>query len=86
MDTNHSEIDVLWPNDSEEFSLRGDKRLVNTSVFVNTTILEKGTIRFRYTSWWTGILRNVDSVESIQREEFEEKRGEKGWEGSREFL
>src|SRR5690606_9516013 len=38
MDTNHKEIEVLWPNDSEEFSLKGDKRLISTSVFVSSTI------------------------------------------------
>jgi hypothetical protein len=82
MDTNHPEIDVLWPNDSEEFSLKGDKRLINTSVFVNTTI--GGNYHIPY-ELMDRHFENVESLETIQQE-LEEKRGEKGWEGSRNFF
>jgi superfamily II DNA or RNA helicase len=30
MDCEHKEITVLWPDDSEEFSLNGDKRMIDT--------------------------------------------------------
>lgn len=82
MDTNHKVIDVLWPNDSEEFSLKGDKRLINTSFFVNTTI---GGNYHIPSALMDKHFENVESIETIQRE-LEEKRGEKGWEGSRNFF
>ena len=82
MDTNHDTIDVLWPNDSDEFSLRGDKRLINTSVFVNTTIGGNYQIPAELMDKH---FENVESIEAIQQE-LEEKRGEKGWEGSRNFF
>jgi superfamily II DNA or RNA helicase len=82
MDTNHEVIDILWPNDSEEFSLRGDKRLINTSVFVNSTIGGNYQIP---SELMDRHFENVESIEAIQQE-LEEKRGEKGWEGSRNFF
>jgi hypothetical protein len=82
MDTNHKVIDVLWPNDGEEFSLKGDKRLINTSFFVNTTI---GGNYHIPSALMDKHFENVESIETIQRE-LEEKRGEKGWEGSRNFF
>ncbi|MCF0060558.1 hypothetical protein MUK70_15045 [Dyadobacter chenwenxiniae] len=30
MDCEHQEITILWPDDSEEFSLNGDKRMIDT--------------------------------------------------------
>ncbi len=82
MDTNHEVIDILWPNDSEEFSLKGDKRLINTSVFVNSTIGGNYQIP---SELMDRHFENVESIEAIQQE-LEEKRGEKGWEGSRNFF
>lgn len=35
MDTLHEEIEIYWPNDSEEFSLKADKRLVETNTWVD---------------------------------------------------
>lgn len=82
MDTNHDSIDVLWPNDDDEYSLKGDKRLINTSVFVNSTIGGNFQIpvelRDRH-------FDNVDDVKSMQRE-LDEWKGEKGWEGSNNFF
>jgi superfamily II DNA or RNA helicase len=82
MDTNHEVIDVMWPNDSEEFSLRGDKRLINTSFFVNSTIGGNYQIP---SELMDRHFENVESIEAIQQE-LEEKRGERGWEGSRNFF
>jgi len=36
MDTPHSKIDLYWPDDSEEFSLRGDKRLIELNQIVES--------------------------------------------------
>jgi superfamily II DNA or RNA helicase/HKD family nuclease len=35
MDTLHKEIEIYWPKDSEEFSLKADKRLVETNAWVD---------------------------------------------------
>lgn len=35
MDTLHDAIEIYWPNDSEEFSLKADKRLVETNTWVD---------------------------------------------------
>lgn len=35
MDTLHDKIEIYWPNDSEEFSLKADKRLVETNEWVD---------------------------------------------------
>lgn len=35
MDSLHEEIDIYWPKDSEEFSLKADKRLVQTNAWVD---------------------------------------------------
>jgi hypothetical protein len=82
MDTNHDSIEVLWPNDDDEYSLKGDKRLINTSVFVNSTIGGNFQIpvelRDRH-------FDNVDDINAMQRE-LEEWKGEKGWEGSNNFF
>lgn len=36
MDTPHSKIDLYWPDDSEEFSLRGDRRLIELNQIVES--------------------------------------------------
>ncbi len=38
MDSEHKEIHVFWPNDTEEFSLRGDKRVVETLLVTENLI------------------------------------------------
>lgn len=38
MDTPFSEIEMYWPDDSEEFSLKGDKKLMELNDLVDTTI------------------------------------------------
>jgi superfamily II DNA or RNA helicase len=35
MDSIHEEIEIFWPKDSEEFSLKADKRLVQTNAWVD---------------------------------------------------
>lgn len=35
MDSQHEEIEIYWPQDSEEFSLKADKRLVETNAWVD---------------------------------------------------
>ena len=35
MDSLHEEIEIYWPKDSEEFSLKADKRLVQTNAWVD---------------------------------------------------
>lgn len=35
MDSLHDEIEIYWPKDSEEFSLKADKRLVQTNAWVD---------------------------------------------------
>ena len=82
MDTDHKKISVLWPNDSEQFSLKGDRRLIKTSLFVDATLGGNFHIppelRDKH-------FDDVGDVVAIQRE-LEEKKGEKGWEGSRNFF
>ncbi|MEQ9375458.1 MAG: SNF2-related protein [Imperialibacter sp.] len=82
MDTNHDVINILWPNDSDEFSLKGDRRLINTAVFVDATIGGNfelpSELRDKH-------FQNVDSIETIKKE-LEENKGEKGWEGSHNFF
>lgn len=34
MDTSHDKIEIYWPNDSEEYSLKSDKRLITTNISV----------------------------------------------------
>ncbi|MEI9918939.1 MAG: SNF2-related protein [Bacteroidota bacterium] len=36
MDSPHDEIEAWWPDDSEEYSLKGDKRLVDTSILAES--------------------------------------------------
>ncbi|MEK6780588.1 MAG: SNF2-related protein [Bacteroidota bacterium] len=36
MDSPHDEIEAWWPEDSEEYSLKGDKRLIDTSILAET--------------------------------------------------
>ena len=38
MDCEHEEITVMWPNDSEEFSLNGDKRMIDTLLLTENLI------------------------------------------------
>lgn len=38
MDSPHLEIDAYWPEDSEEYSLKGDKRLIDTSILTENII------------------------------------------------
>ncbi len=38
MDSEHKEIHVFWPNDSPEFSLKGDKRIVETLIATDNLI------------------------------------------------
>tara|TARA_R110002051_G_scaffold181774_1_gene251342 strand:+ start:107471 stop:110713 length:3243 start_codon:yes stop_codon:yes gene_type:complete len=35
MDTSHKEIELFWPNDSDAFSLKGDKRLIELNQIVS---------------------------------------------------
>src|SRR6185295_4448487 len=42
MDSEHEEIHVFWPNDSDEFSLKGDGRLVD--ILVTTEKLIRGNV------------------------------------------
>ncbi|MES2373372.1 MAG: SNF2-related protein [Bacteroidota bacterium] len=35
MDSLHEEIDIYWPKDSEEFSLKADRRLIQTNAWVD---------------------------------------------------
>jgi superfamily II DNA or RNA helicase len=36
MDSPHEEIEAWWPNDSEEYSLKSDRRLIDTSILAET--------------------------------------------------
>lgn len=36
MDSPHDEIEAWWPDDSEEYSLKGDKRLIDTSILAES--------------------------------------------------
>lgn len=38
MDSEHKEIHIFWPNDSEEFSLNGDRRVVETLLLTESLI------------------------------------------------
>jgi superfamily II DNA or RNA helicase len=82
MDTDHKQIEVLWPNDSDEFSLKGDKRLISTSVFVSSTIGGNFQIPVELRDKH---FENVDDVKAMQQE-LEEWKGERGWEGSNNFF
>ncbi len=82
MDTDHENIEVLWPDDSEQYSLKGDKRLIETSAFVDATLGGNFSIPVS--------LRNkhfsqVDTVQDIQQE-LSEHKGDTGWEGSHNFF
>ncbi len=82
MDTDHESIEVLWPNDSEQYSLKGDQRLIETSAFVDATLGGNFTIpadlRGKH-------FAEVESIEDIQRE-LSEHKGDTGWEGSHNFF
>tara|TARA_R110002020_G_scaffold37072_2_gene111776 strand:- start:4054 stop:7287 length:3234 start_codon:yes stop_codon:yes gene_type:complete len=68
MDSCHSKITTFWPNDSEIFSLKGDRRLVEINSFVENTIGSNLEIPEELTS------RHFQKTESIQEisKEFEE--------------
>lgn len=82
MDTDHDSIDVFWPNDSEQYSLKGDRRLIETSSFVDATLGGNFSIPVE--------LRNkhfskVNTITDIQQQ-LKEYKGDIGWEGSHNFF
>lgn len=82
MDTDHEQIDVLWPNDSEHYSLKGDKRLIETSAFIDVTL---GGNFFIPADLRSKHFSNVDSIEALQSE-LNEHKGDLGWDGSHNFF
>lgn len=82
MDTDHESIDVLWPNDSEQYSLKGDRRLIETSAFVDATLGGNFSIPVDLRSKH---FKEVDSIEDLQQE-LSEHKGDTGWEGSHNFF
>jgi len=82
MDTDHESIDVLWPNDSEEYSLKSDRRLIETSAFVDATLGGNFSIPADLRNKH---FENVNSIEDLQRE-LSEHKGDTGWEGSHNFF
>ncbi len=78
MDSLHKEIEIYWPNDSDEYSLKADKRIVDTNAIVdkiygaNITIPEE--LKDKH-------FEKIDSIENIidEYKQFEDK--DESWSG-----
>lgn len=78
MDSLHKEFEIYWPNDSDEYSLKADKRIVDTNAMVdkiygaNITIPEE--LKDKH-------FEKIDSIENIidEYKQFEDK--DESWSG-----
>ena len=78
LDSPFSEISTYWPNDSEEYSLKGDRRLVEINKIVEDAIGSNievpSELRFRHFS-------KVDSVAEMQQEYIDHISRDDTWDG-----
>jgi superfamily II DNA or RNA helicase len=78
MDSEHDEIHILWPADSEEFSLKGDKRIVDILLMAENLIgINVDIPREVYDRHLKGVNSTKDIIERYK--EYEESDDE--WEG-----
>ena len=83
MDSEHQEIYVYWPNDSEEFSLKGDKKIFDILMVTENLIGNNVDIpQVLYNKY----LRADLSVENVMKvyEEYAKDEDEFEWEGVRD--
>lgn len=78
MDCEHEEIAVLWPDDSEEFSLNGDQRMVETLLLTEDLIGNNVSIP---TSIYEKHLKNNLRTQNVIRAYNEYAEEEHEWEG-----
>lgn len=64
MDCQHEEITVLWPNDSENFSLKGDKRMID--ILVMTENLIGNNVEIPQTIYEKYLRDNLDTNQIIE--------------------
>jgi hypothetical protein len=78
MDSEHDEIHVLWPDDSDEFSLKGDRRIID--IVLKTESLIGGNVEIP-TDLYDRHLKDINNItEHIKRYEEYEKNDEE-WQG-----
>lgn len=77
MDSCYPTITTFWPNDSEIFSLKGDRRLVEINQFVENTIGSNLEIPEELTSRH---FQNTESIEEITKEFQEYILSDESWE------
>lgn len=81
MDCEHKEITVLWPDDSEEFSLNGDKRMIDTLLVTEDLI--GNNVSIPQTIYEKHLKANL-SIQNIIRAFNEYAEEEHEWEGVRD--
>ena len=78
MDTPFSEIEMYWPDDSEEFSLKGDRKLMELNELVDTTIGSNFKIpdqlKFKH-------FKKTDSLQEMIDEFEDYEKADDSWEG-----
>ncbi|MEM8937884.1 MAG: SNF2-related protein [Bacteroidota bacterium] len=78
MDSMHKNIETYWPNDSEIYSLKGDRRLIEINDFVENTIGSNIEIpeelNYRH-------FQKTDSIQEMVSELKEYSEKDKTWEG-----
>lgn len=78
MDSPHEEIEAWWPNDSEEYSLKSDRRLIDTSILAETiygsNLQIPKALKDRH-------FQQIDSVQHIIHEYQEYAQNDAQWEG-----
>ncbi|KJS07120.1 MAG: hypothetical protein VR77_02150 [Flavobacteriales bacterium BRH_c54] len=83
MDTPFSEIEMYWPDDSEEFSLKGDRKLMELNDLVDTTIGANFKIpdqlKFKH-------FKKTDSLQEIIDEFKAYEKADDSWEGISDSL
>ncbi len=81
MDCEHNEITVMWPNDSEEFSLNGDRRIIDTLLLTEDLIGNNvGIPKVIYEKY----LKNSLSTQNIIEAYTEYSSSDYEWEGVRD--
>lgn len=78
LDTLHSSIDMFWPDDSAEFSLKGDKRLLELNHLVENMLGSNfdapEALKFKH-------FQNLESIGEIINEFKEYSKNDVSWEG-----
>jgi superfamily II DNA or RNA helicase len=81
MDCEHDEISVLWPDDSEEFSLNGDKRMIETLMITEGLIGNNVEIP---TAIYERHLKTSLNTKNLIQAFTEYTQEEHGWDGVRD--